>query len=164
MSQFASDKNKYLKRGVMEYCDEQILNIEEYEKIAKAYANALKNKGFMIVKATEEDNSALISEIFEQLYSIKALLFSLGGFLGTGKFYSLNERQIKKLEVLFDYSQNPTSKKVPFDKTKGLLSFLSCECKLIKNLIVLAEQSNYEKQIRDITDSRLTLLSQILEV
>ena len=30
----------------MEYNDEQILNLQDYEKMAKAYDDTLKNKGF----------------------------------------------------------------------------------------------------------------------
>ena len=148
----------------MEYIDEPLLNVEEYEKIAKAYANALKSKGFMIVSVDMQDNYPLIKEVFNELYTIKTILFSLGGFLNTGRFYSLNDRQIKKLTAIFDFEEEPPKIKAPIDKTKGLLSFLSCECLLIKNLIQLAFQSNYEIQIKDILNSRLSLLSELLKV
>ncbi len=146
------------------YNDEQILSVNEYENIAKAYSNALKSKGFIIVQVDNEKNDVLIKEIFENLYFIKTLLFNLGGFMGTSKFYSLNERQIKKLAIILDFEENVEIKKSPRDKTKCLLEFLSTECLLIKNLIELADKTSYESQIKDIINSRLNLLSSLLEV
>lgn len=146
----------------MEYNDEQILRVEDYEQMAKAYANALKSKGFLIVQIDEKANKELIEEIFEQFYAVKSLLFSLGGFLNTGNFYSLNDRQMKKFSILFDCDKNLKAIKAPYDKTKALLSFLSIECLLIKNLIKLADQTQFELQLKDIINARLSLLSQIL--
>ncbi len=146
------------------YNDEQLLSVTDYENLAKAYSSALKNKGFMIVQVDSEANKILLNEIFENLYSIKTYLFNLGGFLGTGKFYSLNERQLKKLSILFDYERAEFKTNPPRDKTKCLLKFLSSECRLIKNLISLSERTSFETQIQDIISARLTLLSQILDV
>ena len=118
----------------------------------------------MIVQINDEESQKLLQEVFFQLFTIKTHLFTLGGFLNTSKFYSLNERQIKKLSILFDFNDKISVERTPRDKTKCLLAFLSTECLLIKNLILLAERCNYESQIRDIINSRLTLLSQILEI
>ena len=148
----------------MEYNDEQILNLNDYEKIAKAYAAALSKKGFTIAWLDSEDNTPIIDEIFARLANIKSLLFALGGFLNTGKFYSLNERQCKKLCIIFDHAIVSPSKKIPFDKTKCFLSFLSEECLLLKALISIAERSSFEAQIKEIIFSRLNFLSQILQV
>jgi len=107
----------------------------------------------------------LVGEVFENLFKIKSYLFALGGFLNTSIFYSLNERQIKKLSLIFDYdNHNINSTKQHRDKTKCFLAFLSEECLLIKNLIKLAENSNYESQIKDIISSRLAKLSEILSI
>ncbi len=148
----------------MNYNDEQLLNISDYEIMAKAYSSALKSRGFMIVQIDNDEYKSLLREIFEQLYNIRSLLFTLGGFLNTSKFYSLNERQIKKLALMFDFEEKPVPFKTPRDKTKCLLSFLSTECSLIKNLIELADKTNFENQIKDIIRSRLNLLSEILQV
>lgn len=148
----------------MNYNDDQLLSIEGYENLAKAYSNALKSKGFMIVQIDSEADKILLNEIFDKLYSIKSYLFSLGGFLSTGKFYSLNERQIKKLSILFDYQRHDFKINPPHDKTKCLLKFLSTECQLIKKLIELTEKTSYETQLHDIINARLNLLSDILSV
>ncbi len=146
------------------YNDEQLLSISDYENLAKAYSSALKSKGFMVVQIDSEENRILLNETFNNLYSIKSYLFSLGGFLNTGKFYSLNERQVKKLSVLFDYERQDFKINPPHDKTKCLLKFLSCECQLIKNLITLSDRTNYESQLRDMINARLNLLSEILDI
>lgn len=145
----------------MEYNDEQILSCSSYEVMAKAYANAMKEKGFVFLRVDNEKNMALIEETFTLLSQIKSCLFFLGGFLGTGKFYSLNERQIKKLEMIFD-------KEIPYnkfsfkpDKTATLLEFIGREAGLIKNLIVLSSQSSFESEILKIVNDRLTLMQEI---
>ncbi|MCI8555012.1 MAG: hypothetical protein HFI85_00340 [Clostridia bacterium] len=148
----------------LSYNDDQLLNAGDYEKLAKAYSQALKSRGFMIVQIDNEESQAKIKEVFELIFAIKSYLFSLGGFLGTSKFYSLNERQLKKLAIIFDFDEQLPLKRAPRDKTKCLLNFLSTECLLIKNLIYLADKSSYEHQIKDIIGARLNLLSQILKV
>ncbi len=146
------------------YNDEQLLSINDYENLAKAYSSALKSKGFMIVQVDNEENRILLNEVFNNIYNIKSYLFCLGGFLNTSKFYSLNERQLKKLSILFDHDGKDFKVSPPRDKTKCLLKFLSTECQLIKNLIVLSERTSYESQLRDMINARLNLLSEILSI
>ena len=148
----------------MNYDDEKLLNLQDYEEMAKAYASALKSKGFRIVQMEDSYLDGLVEEIFEILFKIKSCLFSLGGFLNTSSFYSLNERQIKKLSLMFDIEGKNINFKPPYDKTKCLLTFLSQECLLIKKLMKLAEISNYESQVKDIINSRLSSLSDVLSV
>jgi len=146
----------------MEYNDEQLLNINDYEIMAKAYANELKKRGFMVVQIDSEQSHMLANTIFEKMLQIKSKLFLLGGFLNTGKFYSLNDRQIKKFSLLFDLNFDIQNKNLSHDKTKVFLSFLSDELEVVKHLIELSEKSNYENEIKKIIEARLTLLSQIL--
>ena len=61
----------------MEYNDEQILNIKDYEIMAKAYASEFKKRGFMVVQVDEEENNELIEKIFEKLVKIKSHLLML---------------------------------------------------------------------------------------
>ncbi len=148
----------------MEYNDDQILSISEYEIMAKEYSNELKKRGFRLVQVDGNETRELIDNIFQDLFKIKSYLFMLGGFLNTGNFYSLNERQLKKLSIIFDWSGEVCQHRVVADKTKVFLAFLSTEAKLIKNLLSLAEKSNFETEIRKIIDARLNLISQILAV
>ena len=148
----------------MQYNDEELLNINQYEEMAKAYASALKNQGFRIVQMEDSFLDGLLNEIFEGLSKIKSLLLALGGFLNTSQFYSLNERQIKKLSLIFDREINFSNRRICHDKTKCFLSFLAEEFMLIKKLIILAESCNYESQIKDIISSRLTKLNEILSI
>ncbi len=147
----------------MEYNDEQILSIPAYEAMAKEYASMLKNNGFMFV-AVGDDDTSLAKQVFLIMLKSKSLLFAMGGFLNTGKFYSLNERQLKKFAIMFDLT--PTAEKIslPRDKTKCFLAFLSTEFKLIKQLLELAGKSNFERELTNLTATRLSLLSQLLEV
>ena len=148
----------------MKYNDEQVLSINDYEIMAKAYANQLKKRGFMVVQIDTSETQELAEKIFDNLLKIKSLLFSLGGFLNTSKFYSLNERQIKKLALLFDINISPPHLSISKDKTKCFLEFLSIELATIKYLIELANKSNYENEIQKLIETRLSLLSQLLSI
>lgn len=146
----------------MEYNDEKFLTPEQYATMAIAYEKALKERGMMIVRVgDDEKNEELANTIVTLLSNIRACLFRLGGFLNTGKIYNLNERHIKKLGVILDKEDFTITHPKVMDKTKCFLNFLSYEFDLIKNLIVLKEQSNFESNISRLINERLTLLSQI---
>ncbi len=147
----------------MEYNDEQILNVSAYELMAKEYATMLKKRGFMLVQVGDEDG-VLAGEVFSFLLKAKSLLFALGGFLNTSKFYSLNERQVKKFAIMFEGVECGEKITPPRDKTKCFLAFLSNEFSLIKQITLLAQKSNFERELWDILSARLSLLSQILAV
>ena len=145
----------------MKYDDEKFPGIESYEQMAKAYSESLKKKGFMVVRIDDQKNKELIEQTMTILAQIKRLLFRLGGFLNTGKLYSLTERQTKKLEIIFD-EICPKNFPINFnDKTKTFLEYISLEAKLTKNLIELMEQSNFENEILKILNDRLTLLGNL---
>ena len=148
----------------MEYNDEMLLSNEDYKTLANAYAQELKAKNFMLIKIDDHTDQELVRQTFFHLHNVKTLLFSLGGFLNTSQFYTLNERQLKKLSIIFDYEYDHVQVKHTNDKTKNFLSFLSHEMQVIKNLIKLSEKSSFEDEINRIINSRLTLLSNILKV
>lgn len=142
----------------MKYNDEQILSVEDYEIMAKAYASSMKNKGFIFVQVDSDEIKALVEETFGYLAEIKTCLFIMGGFLNTASFYSLNERQTKKLRVIFDYSAPLHAFKLKHDKTLCFLRFLGLETKLLRNLLSLAEKTNFEREFKKIVDDRLITL------
>ncbi len=148
----------------MKYNDEQILSLEDYEAIAKAYANSMKNKGFIFVQVDSSEVKTLIEESFNYLAEIKSCLFIMGGFLNTASLYSLNERQIKKLQILFDYSKPFQPFRMKHDKTLCFLKFLGLEAKLHRNLLALADKTSYERELKKIVDDRLITLSNIFMI
>ncbi len=148
----------------MEYNDEPILNLEDYELMAKAYNSALKNKGFIFVQLDSEETMALIDETFNFLAELKNCLFIMGGFLNTSSIYSLNERQIKKLEIIFDYNKPLKSFKLKYDKTFCFLKFLGLESRIIKNLLTLCEKTNYENELKKIIEDRLITFSNVFSI
>lgn len=147
----------------MEYNDEKFLSIEEYQLMAKAYTDALKQKGFKLVTSLSPNEAEVLS-LIEKLYKAKALLLCLGGFLGTGRVYSLNERQIDKTLIIFDAQPFQQAKVKSRDKTKCFLEFLSNEFALINQLNLIAEQTSFEQEIKNMTTQRLNLLSEILSL
>ena len=145
------------------YNDEQILSINEYEAMAKAYAQILRDKGFRIV-CSATPSAQLVDSIFLHLAKIKCHLFALGGFLGTSPLYSLNERQLNKLCVVFDREKPPIEKASTADKTKNFLSYLSNEFALLQELLTVAEQTSFEQEVKNILNQRLSLLSKTLSL
>lgn len=148
----------------MEYNDEKLLNIEEYEIMAKAYNSALKSKGFMIIQIDNEKNKQLIYETFEVLSKIRCCLFKLGGFLNTSTIYSLTDRQIKKLQIIFDYDNPITQHKIFLNKTQCFLEYIGLESLLIKNLIELSEQSSFDNELKRIINDRLILINKLFNI
>ena len=144
----------------MLYNDEKLLTIEEYEVMAKAYNQSLKDRGFIFVQIDGRDNEDLAIEIFEIFSKIKSLLFHLGNFLNTGRMFSLNERHIKTFLTLYP-SLTTSSHKVRGDKTTCFLAFLGLESSLLSKLMLLSEQSPFSSQIDRIINQRLTLMSQL---
>lgn len=148
----------------MEYNDEKLLSIGEYEAMAKAYSQKLKEKGFIFVQIDAQENEALISECWELLRKIKSSLFYLGNFLGTGRMYSLNERQIKLFHTMFPDEEQVIRYKIRGDKTKCFLNMLSLENQLIIKLLSLSNSSPFSSQIERMIDERLRLSSEIYKI
>ncbi len=146
----------------MIYNDEQLLNIADYEKMAKEYS--ANKKQLMIIQVDNEKNRQLINDTFDCLSKIKSCLFRMGGFLNTSKMYSLTERQIKKLGIIFDYERPLQQYKIMADKTNCFVEFIGLESLLIKNLIELGDQSSFEHEIRTIINDRLNLMNHLFNV
>ena len=145
----------------MEYNDEPILSLQDYELMAREYASALHKRGFIFVQVDDAQTNAMAEEAFQVLAEIKACLFNLGGFLNTSTMYSLNERHIKKLRVIFDYDKPLATFKLRRDKTYCFLRYIGLECKLLKCLFALSERTNYERELKKIYEDRLTTLVSI---
>ncbi len=148
----------------MEYNDEKLLSIDEYEIMAKAYSAHLKDKGFIFVQVDGRENEQLICDTYELFCRIKSSLLFLGNFLNTGKLYTLNERQIKTFQIMYPSCEQNISYKIRGDKTKCFLNLQSLESKLLSNLLSLSEQSPFSNQILRIIEQRLYLTSEIYKI
>lgn len=142
------------------YNDEQVLSEKDYEAIAKAYNDLSKNEKFQFLVSQTLPQQE-VEDILTLLETQKVLLLNLGGFMGTGRFYSLHCRQLKKIEIIFEKEVPLSSQNRIFDKTKGFLSFLSKEFELLQKLLAICDKTLFEGEIRKIVNNRLTLLSQI---
>lgn len=148
----------------MEYNDEQLLSISQYETMAKAYSQKLKEKGFFFVQIDASENNALACEIFELLLKLKSSLFHLANFLGTGRLYSLNERHIKAFQTLYPDCNQINRYKIRGDKTKCFLNMLSLENELIAKLFMLSASSSFASQLERMINERLHLSSEIYKI
>lgn len=142
----------------MEYNDEPILSINEYENMAKAYNEGMKERGFIFVRVDREMNEQMVEEMFDLFFKINRCLFLMGGFLNTSSMYSLTDRQIKRMRTLFDYNQPMPNYKFKPDKTSCFLKYIALEFRLLKCLLNMKNHSNYDVQIEQIINDRLIAL------
>ena len=148
----------------MNYNDEKMLSPASYQEMANQYSKTLKEKGFVFVSLDSSKEEALLHEAFELFYLLKGSLLALGGFLGTGALYSLNEKHLQKMTELYNKEFEFEAKHYSHDKTKTFLNMLSLESKLINKLLSLAEQSNFSKEIFEIIKERTHLLSSLFKI
>ena len=131
----------------MEYNDEPILSLQDYEVMAKEYNKSLKKRGFIFVQIDNYEVEQLVEETFNLLAN-----------------YSLNERQIKKMRIMFDYEKPLKTFRLKHDKTTCFLTFVGLEIRILKNLLLLCEKSNFEREIRNIYKDRISNLEQIFPI
>ncbi len=148
----------------MEYNDEKLLSIDEYEVMAKAYSQHLRDKGFIFIQVDSEENNELICEVNELFSQIKSSLFYLGNFLGTGRLYSLTDRQIRLFQTIYPDCTQTNSYKIRGDKTKCFLNLMSLESTLISKLLTLSENSPFFKQLDTMIRERLYVTSEIYKI
>lgn len=148
----------------MEYNDERLLNTQEYELMAKAYASHLKESGFMFVQIDLNEDEALVASTCELFSQIKSSLKFLNNFLGTGKLLSLTERQIRSFEVLYPSVNQSNSYRIRGDKTKCFLNLQALESRLISALLTLSQGSPFSNQILWLIKERLYLTSEIYKI
>ena len=147
----------------MIYNDDQTLSPNEYQKMAESYAKTLQNK-FVFVSLDNSKEEAFLHEVMALFFDVKNNLFALGGFLGTGAIYNLNEKHISKMQNLFNSDYDFETKHSSKDKVKCLLNYLSLESNLLNKLLSLAEQSSFAKELFEIIKERTHLLSTLFKV
>ena len=69
----------------MEYDDFVCPTPDEYEQLARAYSNSLKQKGFVFVRLDSEGTSVLVDEVFEVMLKLRATYRALGNMMGSYK-------------------------------------------------------------------------------
>lgn len=147
----------------MEYNDEKLLSLEEYEIMAKEYSKSLKSGGFVFVKVDESACDILVSEIFDLLNKISSSLRVLGNFSELNKLLALTEKQCSTLQVLYPECSQEKPLLVRGNKNLIFLNFLSLESELILKLLSLCEQSPFSSQLNSLARERLYLTKEIFK-
>lgn len=140
----------------MEYNDDQLSTQENYERMARAYASALQQQGFVFVRLQDENISFLIDEIFENLFMLRASYRYLGTFLDSNKFLDLTNNQIEELREMFNYTKN-RGFQIRVNKTKCFLNAIALEAKLLVKLSELAQKSEQFEKLSNLANARLML-------
>ncbi len=147
----------------MEYDDFVCPTPDEYEVLAKAYSDSLKEKGFIFVRLDNEGVNILIDEVFDLMFKLRASYRAIGNFMGCDKFYSLNEEQIDLLRSKFSYKQN-RGFKVNWNKTKCFLNAISLENRLLIKLFLLAQKSDEYEFLVGLIFQRMRLSADLFEI
>lgn len=147
----------------MEYDDFVCPTPDEYEVLAKAYSDSLKEKGFIFVRLDNEGVNILIDEVFDLMFKLRASYRSIGNFMGCDKFYNLNEEQIDILRTKFNYKQN-RGFKVNWNKTKCFLNAISLENRLLIKLFLLAQKSDEYEFLVGLIFQRMRLSADLFEI
>lgn len=148
----------------MEYNDDAIMTPEEYGQLAKAYAESQKSPGFVFVKLDRDREREVLGEVFSLLGTLKSNLFALGGFLGTGALFNLNNKHVERLERLFDAEFSFKQQRFMADKTKCFLNMLSLEARAINKLLELALCSPHVDEIVGMIKERTELVGSLFQV
>ena len=147
----------------MEYDDEKLLSLEEYEVMAKEYSKSLKKSGFVFIKVDENLCEELVSEIFELYQKIYASLLFLGKFSNLDKLANLTSEQMSTLKILYPECSQTPSIQVRGNKNLIFLNFLSLESDLNLKLLSLCEQSPFSSQLKPLILSRLACTKEIFK-
>ena len=147
----------------MEYNDFVCPTPDEYEVLAKAYSDSLKEKGFVFVRLDNESVNVLVDEVFDLLFKLRASYRSLGSFMGADRFYDLNEEQIEVMRNMFSYKQN-RGFKMSWNKTKCFLNTVSLENRLLIKLFLLAQKSDEYEKLVGLCFQRLRMSADLYEV
>lgn len=147
----------------MEYDDFACPTPDEYENLAKAYMQSLREKGFVFVSLEREEQKLLIDEVFDLMFKLRASYRLLGPFMGCDRFYKLNEEQIDTLRQMFDYHAN-RGFRVGWNKTKCLLNSISLENKLLIKMFMLAQKSEKYENLVALCFQRLRMSADLFEI
>lgn len=147
----------------MEYDDFACPTPDEYEALARAYSNSLKQKGFIFVRLDTEGMNVLIDEVFDLMFKLRASYRMLGQFMGCDKFYALNEEQLELLRDKFNYKQN-RGFKMNWNKTKCFLNTISLENRLLIKLFLLAQKSDEFEFLVGLIFQRMRLSADLYEI
>lgn len=148
----------------MDFDDGKILTPNEYLDMAKAYAQDLKNHGFVFLRLNYSQSESALKELLDTMMLQKSNLFALGGFLGTGNLYSLNEQQIKKIQQLFGTTTDYKKTNFYKDKTKCFLNMLSLESLVISKMLNLALNSSHFEDIISMIKERTSLAYSLFKI
>ena len=137
------------------YNDDGLSTPENFEKMAREYAEKLKDEGFKFFPSKVHIDF-LLDEVFEILFKLRSSYRFLRGFLGSENFLELTETQIDKLRKIFSYNKN-RGFRVRVNSTKCLLNSISLESELILKINLLAQNCDYLDELSNLINARLLL-------
>lgn len=123
----------------MERYNDELLP-ENFEKIAKAYSQTLKNKGFVFVRLEEEEFNLLLCEIFVLISKMEACLKRLKHHIDAKILKEKLNSAHQLLEEKFG-NKNPHEFICVEDENMAFLSLVAIENTLIIKLMLLSVKS-----------------------
>ena len=147
----------------MQYDDEALPTLTNFEEMARAYNLSLKEKGFVFVNLEQEGKNLLVADVFDLFFRLRASYRYLGSFMSSKKLLEQTEADISQLRSIFDFGENK-GYYITTNVTKCFLNALSLENKLSLKLLLLSQKCEVNDIILSIIIQREKMLSQILEI
>ena len=125
---------------------------EDFEEIAKAYSNSLKEKDFVFVNLKKEEFNLLLDEVFVIIGKMNSCIKAIKSHFECKK---LQERLENASSLLLQNFENkkPHNFKCVTDQNTAFLSLISLENTLILKLMSLAIKSDKFELCNDIISS-----------
>ena len=147
----------------MEYNDEMLPTMKNFEEMARAYNFSLKQKGFVFISLEEEGKNLLVDEVFDLLFRLRASYRFLGSFLDSNIMLNITEEHLLKLRELF-MVENNKGYFIRTNQTKCFLNSIALENTLCIKLLLLAQKCEFGQEILSLIIEREKLISNNLTV
>lgn len=142
----------------MVYNDEGFASLDAIEQMAKAYNDAMKEKGFVFVNLDEVGKNILAKEVMEILFKLRSSYRYMKNFLSSSSIASLTEQHIEKMRTLFSIEDN-TGYIITCNNTKCFLNAISLEQMLNTKLLLLSQKCSYGEELISLIIERNELIS-----
>lgn len=132
---------------------------DDFEQMAKAYSQHLKDKGFVFIRLEEEEFNLLLGEIFVLLSKMEACLMRLEKHLDSKRLKVQIDNAKKSLQERFGCKKLHQFRCVE-DENVTFLSLVSIENMLIIKLMLLAVKSGEIELCNHITTSICSIFAE----
>ncbi len=155
---FVKKTSTFIQKHMENNYDDSAL-LDDYEKMAKAYSQSLKNKGFVFIRLQEEEFELLLGEIFVLTAKMKACLTKLQSQLDSKVLYGVLCETEGKLKQKFGNKKTHNFRYLE-DENCAFLTLISLNSTLMLKLMILSVKSGELELCNELISSITAIFSQ----